>query len=321
MRGAIPTLAFVALAALGGCDAPSCGAGTKRVQASNGASVCVPADATSASIPCDVDGGAAIVGGVCVAEVTCGAGTALDPVSNECLPTAASDVPPCPTPTAGNLCVHGALYDFVDGSRATVKVHVAVFDPLDFLGGGAPLAQSDVSTGSFVFTNVRAPSLKLLAIAVGDKAGSGYVLTGVAAQNIVAGQSYRIDGYVLARAVVDGWSAQTGSDWYASGAYVARFFGERRANGDDWSIFEKTPIAGVQLMQDGAPASAARYFGATVTTIDPTATMTGASGGAILPAPGGTLSTFTGSGAGINWESFAGSSVANVFFVSRFHPL
>jgi hypothetical protein len=321
---AVVFLILSVLAYVVGCDAPVCGPGTKRVQQADGTPVCAPADAPASIITCDVAGGSMIIGGTCVARLTCGAGTSYDAKTGSCIPSDTSGIPTCPTPSAGHVCVNGSLHDFADGTEVDEKVHVAVYDPLAFLAGAPPLAEKDVTGGSYAFPEIPAPSLQLLAVAVGDKDGAAFVLTGTAANGIVGGQSYRIDGYVVRRALVDGWKAESGMDYFATGAYVGRFFADAAPAPNDWSIKETQPVPGVTLMRDSAAATDARYFGADVAHLDGALTATGAAGAAIVAPLGGSFSTFSGSGGTVmgapaTWQSFPGSSVPNVLFVGRFH--
>lgn len=316
--------ALVALAlALAGCNEPTCGPGTTLVQVKSGALQCQPTTGSAAAIPCDADGGAVVVAGTCVSRVQCGPGTSLDVASGRCVPSGLAD--PCPTPSAGHVCVSGTLHHFVDDSplAAGETVHVAISDPLAFLNGSPPLFQLD-STGTFVFPDVPMPASGLLAVGAGDSAGTPNVVAATAAA-VTSGKSYRLDGYVLARAVVDGWKAQTGTDWLAGGAYVARFYADKQTDATDYSLFEKMPVAGVALLEDGAAPMGVRYLGASLATIDTALTATGAAGAALIPAPSG-IRSFSGmggtvAGAPAMWPTYSGGSTAGVVFVTRFHAM
>ena len=317
--------AGAAAAVVAGCNEPSCGAGTTLVQVKGGALECQPTTGSPAAIPCDVDGGAVVVAGTCVSRVQCGPGTSLDAQSGRCLPSGAAD--PCPTPSAGHICVSGTLYHFVDDTPLAPgeTVHVGISDPLAFLSGSKPLFELD-STGSYVFPDVPMPASGLIAVGAGDTSGTPNVIAATAAI-VTAGKSYRLDGYVLPRAVVDGWSTQAAVDYLANGAYVARFYADKTADATDYTLFEKTPVAGVALLQDGAAAMGVRYFGAALTTLDTTLTATGASGAAIVAVPSGIHNfNFTGmggsvAGAAAMWPTYPGGSTAGVVFVTRFHPM
>ncbi|HEX6839148.1 MAG TPA: hypothetical protein VF334_21360 [Polyangia bacterium] len=316
--------ALVAIAvALAGCNEPACGPGTALVQIKGGGLQCQPTTGSPAAIPCDVDGGAVVVAGTCVSRVQCGPGTSLDAKSGLCVPSGAAD--PCPTPSAGHVCVSGTLHHFVDDSplAAGETVHVAISDPLAFLSGSPPLFQLD-STGTFVFPDVPMPASGSLAVGAGDTAGTPNVVAATAAL-VTAGKSYRVDGYVLPRSVVDGWKTQTGTDWLAGGAYVARFYADKQTDATDYTLFEKTPVAGVSLLEDGAAPAGVRYLGASLSTVDGTLTATGASGAALLAAPSG-VHSFSGmggtvAGAAATWPTYPGGSTAGVVFITRFHAM
>ncbi len=318
---AVATGATAAVAA--GCNTPTCGPGTSLVQIAGGALECQPATGLPAAIPCDADGGAVVVAGTCVSRVQCGPGTSLDAKSGLCVPSGSAD--PCPPPSAGHVCVSGTLHHFVDGSplAAGETVHVGISDPLAFLSGSPPIAQLD-STGTYVFPDVPMPASGTIAIGAGDTSGMPNVVAATGAI-VTAGKSYRVDGYVLPRAVVDGWKAQTGVDYYTGGAYVARFYADKQTDATDYTLFEKTPVAGVTLLEDGAVPMGVRYLGAALDTVDATLTATGASGAALVAAPSG-IHNFAGMGGTVagatpSWPTLPGGSTAGVVFITRFHPL
>ncbi|MGZ3425035.1 MAG: hypothetical protein ACXVCV_00235 [Polyangia bacterium] len=327
-RAATAVLAVAAAAAacavvVAGCNEPSCGPGTTLVQIKGGALECQPATGLPTAIPCNADAGAVIVAGQCVSRVQCGPGTSLDARSGLCVPSGLAD--PCPPPAAGHVCVSGTLHHFVDDSPLAPgeTVHVGISDPLAFLGGSPPLFELD-STGSYVFPDVPVPASGLVAIGAGDSAGTPNVVAATGAF-VSAGKSYRVDGYVLPRAVVDGWQAQTGNDYFSGGAYVARFYAERQSDATDYTLFEKTPVAGVALLEDAAAPAGVRYFGASLATVDGSATVTGASGAALVAAPSG-IHNFSGMGGSVagavaSWPTVPGGSTAGVVFITRLHPL
>jgi hypothetical protein len=218
--------------ALGGCNNPTCGPGTMQQQNKDGTIQCVAASGTS--IPCDVDGGATIVGGRCVAAVQCDPNSTTE-INGVCIGTGGADTPPpCPPPSSGNtICVNGLIRNLVDNSRnMTDSIHVAYYsNPLNFLHHMPADARLDTTAGSFSFADVPSPSpaLPLIAVAFGDgdlestNMGVTFVAVGAGAANVQGGKSYRVDGYVIKRSVVEGWHTQTGVDWFTKGAYLARF--------------------------------------------------------------------------------------------------
>ncbi|MGZ3425463.1 MAG: hypothetical protein ACXVCV_02385 [Polyangia bacterium] len=314
----------VSLALAAGCNSPVCGAGTMQVQLKNGTLECQPVAALPDTIACDVDAGAELLGGACVSRIQCGSGTALDEPTGTCVATGQAD--PCPTPASGTICVSGTLHHFVDGSPLAggETVRVGIADPLSYLGGGQPIAEID-STGTFVFKDVPAPVSGSIAIGAGDQAGTPNVIAATAAP-VAPGKSYRIDGYVLPRAVVDDWKEQTGVDYVASGAYVAGFYADRPTSPTDFTQFETTPVTSVQLLEDGAvPTRGVKYFGTSLMTVDSTLTATGARGTALLAAQANIHSYSgmggTAGGTPIVWPTVSGGSSPGVVFLSRFHPM
>jgi hypothetical protein len=311
-------------AAAAGCNNPTCGAGTKQVQNKDGTIQCMPADALPDSIPCDVDGGASIVGGHCISAISCGPNTML--VNGQCVGTGGGGgVPPCPAPAAGTFCVNGALVNFLDSMPSTDSVDVAVFDPVTLLQGGAPIDHG-VFTGGFVLNNLAPPTLGLLAVVVGDVDGNRmdtiFINCGVGDQGIQAGNKYRVDAYVLKKTVADAW----GFDYTTNGSYVAKYYSSAKPSQNDLEVAnDKTTdlVTGVVLVKDGAmnPAGT-KYFNATLTAIDNALNATGASGAAEVPAPvSGSFPNFSGSGGGITWETQPGGSAKGLVFVTRFHKM
>jgi hypothetical protein len=342
MKAPLWSIAALALAATAGagCNTPSCGAGTKQVQDAHGDVHCVTADAV-APIACLGDGGTHLVAGNCVATLACGPNTEPQVQADGttlCVGTGVGGnggcVPSCGTPQPGTICVNGQVRHLVDGSSLSAgeMVHVALYDPLSFLGnpGTTPLAESDTGCG-FKFDNVPYPPSMLVVVAVSDAGKRGLEtvtnqLTGTGAA-VVAQQAYRVDSYAVPKSVVSGWSAAAGIDYDAAGAVALEFFADMKPPPTDLEANEMLPVSGVTLYQDFAPA-AAKYFGASLTKLDGSLTATGASGGAIVAASpsSGVFPIFTGMGGTsmgkpISWESSPGGSTAHVLFVERLHPM
>jgi hypothetical protein len=330
----VPSAALVALvssaALIHGCNNPTCGPGTKQVQIKGGEIQCQPADGVVSTGDCDVDAGAQLVGGICVSHINCDpTTTSYDPMTGTCTGTGTmtGGLPPCPAPSAGTACVHGLLHNFVDNSQYTTPdVPVALYDPLAFLSGSPPIAMGTSTNGGYVFSNFPVPNLHLIAIAVGNlNDESVIVVAGSGAQNVNAGSIYRVDGYVIPRSVVDGWKAMTGIDYLTTGAYVAKFYGDKAPAPTDLAATETMKVSGVQLTENGTAAANAQYFSTDLTTIDTSLKSTGMEGAAIVPSPMGTPQ-FSGMGGMVNgttptWETQIGGSAAKVIFVARFHPM
>jgi hypothetical protein len=316
-------------ALLSACNAPSCGPGTEQRQEADGSLRCLPADGLPASVSCNVDGGAVIVGGQCVSAVTCGANTALDPATGQCEATGgggSGGVPACPSPMPGNACINGALLGFLDDTPFAEKVHVSVYDPLTLLSNGAPLAGGDFMGGSYLFPNIPAPGLGLIAIVVGDADGSNttYVKCATGTQMVANGNKYRVDGYVMPRAVTDGWKTGSGFDIAPEGAYVAKFYTDPKGTPTLQLANEKNPLMGVQLFENGGAPPGLQYFDTSLSSISATLTQTSNVGAAIVAAPVmGSFPIFTGNGPAaspITWETLPGGSAPGLVFVTRFHP-
>ena len=323
----IACAALVALA-LPACNEPSCGPGTKQVQQQDGSLKCEPTDGLPSSIVCNVDAGAAIVGGQCVSAISCGANTMLNPATGQCESTGGGGgVPPCAAPTTGHACFNGALLSFLDNSPFTGMVHVKIYDPITLLSNGAPIDQGDFSGGGYLFPNIAAPPLGLIAIVVGDADGSDttYVNCATGTQMVSNGNKYRVDGYVLPKAIPDGWKASPAAfDIAPNGAYVAKFYSDMKGTPTSQIANETNPVANVQLDMNSQPIPNVQYFDASLSSISTTLTATSAVGAAIVPAPVmGQFPIFTGNGpssAPITWEMLPGGSIAGLVFVTRFHP-
>ena len=116
--------------------------------------------------------------------------------------------------------------------------------------------------GGYLFPNIPAPGLGLIAIVVGDANGSNttYVNCATGDQMVANGNEYRVDAYVLPRAVTDGWKSASGFDIAPAGAYVAKFYSDTKEPPTSQIANEKSPVAGVQLFEDGAAPAGVRYF-------------------------------------------------------------
>jgi hypothetical protein len=330
----ISLFAALGFLTVGACESPTCGPGTKQVQAPDGTVQCVSADAPSSSIGCDVDGGdVEIVAGSCHSRVTCDPATTMfDPATGVCTGTGGgSACPACPNPSAGKTCLTGSLIDLISGQPVTNNVRVAVYDPLAFLSNPQiqPLAEDTTTKGCFTFADVPVPGTGLIAIGTSDPANtSPQVLQLTAAAGaVVAGRIYHTDTFVTAHSVVTNWTTNVGGaiDFDAQGAYVAMFY-DQAVPDPTQLVFanEKNPLAGVTLLDAGQPAAGAHYFGASRMAIDPTAMATTANGGGLAPADPAGLTVYSGMGGTCasgtcTWEKHQGATVPHLVFVERFH--
>jgi hypothetical protein len=310
--------------------------GTKQIQLSSGDLQCVPVDAPAASIDCSVDAGdVVIVGGHCVSRIMCDPGTtmAVDQNGNViCTGTGGAGCPPCPTPAAGKICVSGKLYNWADQKDLSTgggpNLRVAAYEPLAFLGDPtvAPLAEDVGQKGCFTFPDLPAPASRLIAIAVGDPKGTmplQHQLAGVGAQ-ITPGQAYKVDAFVVPKALVDGWSSTAGMNYDASGIYLGCFYDDPVPDPTMLSFVETHPIAGVKLVDigGGGVIGNARFLDPDRSTLSATLSATGAPGCAIAPPPSG-VTVMSGMGGTCSngpcaWEKHPGGSAPHVVFVERF---
>ncbi len=324
-----------------GCASPTCGPGTKQVQATSGSLQCVPTDAPGTAIPCDVDAGAGIVGGICISKITCGPGTTLNAATGQCLSSGGPTlhVPTaCPTPATGKICINGVVHHFVDNSFLATgeKVRVQAFNPLAFLA--APTTTPPLTTASgaadvatddtYLFADITPPPFGgLVAVAVSDVKGTTpevLQLTASGAQ-FVAGQSYQIDVYAAPHALITSWTSQTGgaTDYDALGAYVLKYYADPAPPETHLAATEASPVPGVSVVNSGAVLTSARYFSTDFSTVAAAAVTATSSVGAALVA--GTLgddspTNYSGMGGGILWETHPGTTTTNVLFVDRYHP-
>ena len=190
----------------------------------------------------------------------------LNPTSNECVGAGVSSG--CPHPDSQHICIYGTVHDFLDDAAVVAKVHVALYNPATLLSVGPstePIAEADFNNGVFVFPNLPFSSIGQLgrvAVAVGDKTNTTSVLCATGNQGLVAGETYRIDGYLLQTNTVAGWKPTI--DVLQTGAYVAKFYEDAKPGNINLAIFETLRQPGVQLLREGAPDANVHYFGLTL---------------------------------------------------------
>jgi len=327
----IRSLALVLLAAnaLAGCNVPRCGKGTVPRQSEDGTLTCQPVDAPAQGIDCDTDGGTLeIVAGHCASKVKCDDQTAMyDPVTGFCIGTGMGNgCPPCQPPGPNQICVTGNVYDFASGMQVMSggrSLRIAAFEPLSFLANPntAPLAE-DASTTKGCFTlTLTAPASGLVAIAVTDPVGANaampLTIAGAGAQ-VQKGKSYKLDGYMILKSLVDGWSAAAGQNYGQTGVAISCFYKEGVPPPTANQAIETMPATGVAMLDNGTTPATAKYLAAD-RTVNTGLTTTGPIGCGILPGTG-MIEQFSGSGGGITkWETLPGSSTIGVAFVNRFH--
>jgi hypothetical protein len=322
-------IAVVAAGSLGlsltSCNAPGCGPGTVQQQQKDGTLKCVQADQPEPLTQCDVDAGnVVIVGGKCVSAIQCDPATTTNE-NGVCV--GHGGTAGCRAPASGKACVAGTIYDFKTNAKNTVApLHVELFDALQLLQGGAPIVSTDLATdgGSYVFQDFTPPNFGIIVVMTG-RTNATMTAAGTGAQNVSAGNQYVVDLYAIKKADSDAWGG--GFNVATGGAYIAKFYSNMKP---DPKILlatqDTTPVAGVTLTKDSAPAAGAQYFNDTLSAIDTNLMATGASGVAIVASPipmGGSFPNFSGTGPTampITWETLPGGSAPGVVIITRFHP-
>ncbi|MCU1280420.1 MAG: hypothetical protein JWM53_3966 [bacterium] len=260
-----------------------------------------------------------------MSAIQCDPGTTMNE-NGICVGTGVGGPATCSPPATGKACIQGTIYDFHSNAKATTPIHLELYDPIKLLQGGGPLASTDSTDGfSYKFQDFMPPTLGLVVIVtaglVPGMTTAGFVPTGSAGQGIGAAK-YTIDTYALTTTDAAKWNF----DITTGGAFIAKFYSNPApaAGAPVVVADDKTAVAGVTLLKDGANAGA-KYFDATLTAVDPTLTVTGTSGTAIVASPvamGSNFSQFTGMGpAGMTWETHPGGSAPNLVLILRFHPM
>jgi hypothetical protein len=323
-----------------GCNPVVCGPGTKQMQKSSGELECVPADQPANQVICDRDAGAEFKAGICVSRTVCGPNTeARELPSGEivCVGTGTGNGCECSTPTnpAAQICIHGKIFDWSTNMQVAggKQRRVRAFDPLAFLGGSrTPLGGvEDIGDENcYVLKDVPINGT-LLAVALDnpDGAGSDLQLAGSGASNIIKGQTYEVDLFMVPKSVVEGWSSQAGVDYNAMGVYAGIYVDSPVPPSTEAKNEPMVPtVSGVTLRIGANPAPNAKYLGPDRNTVSAGATTTTSVGVAITTPPP-TIDTFSGSGGTCTlaaggmgpcmWAANPGSSAPGVLFISRFH--
>jgi hypothetical protein len=321
------SIAVVTVASLGvsltSCNEPSCGPGTVQQQQKDGSLKCIPVDIQSTDIPCDVDAGMVkIVGGLCVPAVTC------DPTSTMTqngICYGSGNSTGCRTPASGKSCIDGTIYNFTTNTKNSTPIDALLFSATDLSAANpVPIAVGTVSAdgSTYVFQDFSPPSMGLVVIITGKMTTATMVPAGTGGQNITNNSVFHIDAYALKQADVAGW----GFDITTGGAQIARYFNDPAPASPTMVLNNEThPQSGVTMTVTPSQASAPQYFNDTLTAVEPSLTMTGALGTAIIsaPVPTGSLNfpDFSGTGGGVTtWETFPGGSEAGLVLITRFHP-
>jgi hypothetical protein len=324
------TLLFALLSA-GGCNPLVCGPGTLQAQEPSGEVRCVPAEAAAATVPCDVDGGAIIVGGVCTTRVVCDGPSTMAVTLPDghvvCVGTGGGEGCTARTPDADKISITGDLYEWETGAKSKKKVKFAAYEPLGFLGGArTPLGSDENEKGCYAIDNIVKPGSNLVAMAVDDPEGASdeLLLGGAGATVMVAGRIYKVDLYTIKRQTVEAWKQQTGLDYVGLGVYVGCYYGDPPPAATENTMKNATmPVSGVQITENGVVPANAKYLSSP--TMVGTGTSTSANGCALLPAPAN-ISLYGGMGgmcrgAACNWKPLTGASTPQVAFFARFFTM
>jgi len=306
------------------------------VQQPGGDLRCVPVDQPAQLTDCDIDGGnVQILGGKCVSKISCDPATTMfDPAKNECVGLGTVvGCAPCATPDSGKICLTGNLVDYLSNTAlkpGEKTLRIALYEPLAFLSNPAapPLTElPSTDKGCFTFNNIDPPGTGLIAIAVGDPAGSPatYQLAGTAL-TILPNKSYNVGTYILPKTIVDGWKATTSIDYGTKGGYVSFFYDGPVPDATDRTIPTTPFAAGVGLKQTIGMPGTPKFFGPTRDAINTTLTATGPLGGLISDPNSGEVGAFSGlNGTCMNggshackWETHPGGVAPGVILFDRF---
>jgi len=256
---------------------------------------------------------------LCLLLADCGGGSAA-PDAAVPLDGAATDAFTDGAACPSGVSLTGQIFDFVTGMPVpAATTHVAVFDPLDFVAGGAgslPLAAVDAQNGRYVTPCFAPPTSHGLAVLFG---GDAVTTTVVESLTVSPGGAYLVDGWTLAQSVVGSWSSAAGVDFGSTGAMVFQFCDDAAPPTPSLSLAVCHRAAGVQLSTGAGPA---HYLDPTPGVLSPSLTTTGALGLAVttpLLAP----ATATGGDcdAACTWPALgAGATASHYVYFVRVQP-
>jgi hypothetical protein len=184
-----------------------------------------------------------------------------------------------------------------------------------------------VTGDTYMFPNIPKASIALntlVALATGDPVGTAQQTLQLTGSGAVIGNDsiYTIDTFVTPVGLVSMWTSQGGVDYDAMGALLLRYYSDAAHPATDLSAYEKTPVAGVQAIQDAMVTARAKYFNTSLMDLSTTLTATTSMAGtAVVPGTGDSSTpAFSGMGGNIMWETHLGNTTAHVVFVEPFHP-
>ena len=358
MRTLTITLLFASLAAAG-CKNVDCGKGTIE---RNG--TCAPADVVTGTAACGADtvleGNQCVSTIVCDPATTM---AVVDPQSGitTCVGTGTSPIPcgqpiSCPAGSdSSKQTICGQLYDLETGApfadagaggapcsgppaaAGPCALQLTAYDAVQF--GMNPMTAIPLTVGNayvdtcgrFRLTDVSTPGGPYIGIGI-DDASAGNMgpagvtnAVGIAVPKFGGSATKDVEGFIVKQSTTQAWEA-SGGPALANGIYVGLFRAHCTGAGCTGDAFAPQP--GVSFTKSGtAIPSLDSYFVATDTmrtTIDPTATATGANGTGLLDMVS-VNDGFVYSGTGgitdttdCRWQTAAAAALPNIVFVQVF---
>jgi hypothetical protein len=354
MRTGSICLALFALLSQTSCTSVVCGQGTIE---RNG--TCEPADVNTNPGTCGP--GTKLVGDTCESTVMCDPATSM-PVTDPntgittCVGIGGGGCTSCTAPTdSSKQTICGQIYDFETGmpfadtgatgmpcpatptSSGPCALKILAYDAVQFATDpmtATPLQVSSVcidDAGHFRLSNVTIPVSPLIGIGIDDAAaadmGPGGVTNSVGIAVPKAGMTAtkNVEHFIVTSATTTSW-VNSGGPGIGGGIFAGVF----RAHACPMGNCTGDPLAEQAGVTFVKPRGTEYYFQAadtTRTTIDTTATATGANGTGLLT--GVALSDgFTFSGAGgitdtvnCKWESHAAAALPNIVLVQIFRKM
>ncbi len=328
------------------CKPVDCGAGTLE---RNG--TCVPADETVGTAGCGPF--TELVGDQCVPQfppTVCDPETTQAEVDDQgvttCIGTGAGFA--CALPEAGKQTICGQLYDLATNqpfaapgadcvpctattAAGPCSIGIRAYDAISFATNpqtATPLVTGEVvidDCGRYKVPDITVPTGPFIGLGIDDADGTkqgpagSTNAVGVATPKLAGTATKDFEGFIVTQATTEAWEASGGPP-LAGGLYVPIFRAMRAG---------LTNQAGVTVTRDGAMIAADdHYFSAGQagrTTIDPTASATGANGTAVVTnaavADGLAYSADPGPlPAECAWDKRAGASLPFIVFVQVFRP-
>jgi hypothetical protein len=201
-----------------------------------------------------------------------------------------------------------------DGTARALRI--GVYEPLAFFNNPnvGPMAEStSTRSGGFTFT-VPVPDSRALVVTTRDPSGEpppSPLTIGASGLTVVAGQQYRVDGYIVEKSLVDDWYGVDPA-FATDGSVVACFYDVQPGAPTDL-LFDETmpPTSGVQVVATGMTSLVLGYLKPDA-TVDSALTSTGSRGCAVVA--GEPSYAFQGGGV-TQWEKKWSGATTGVVFV------